>query len=322
MAIPNSTYTELVTTTLDNYRQELADNVTTNNALLTRLKQKGNSEPVGGGVNILENLQYAQNSTALWYSGLDTLSVQSSDVLTSANFSWKEFNVNVVMSGLDKAKNSGTKESVFSLVKARIKNAEMTANNAIAAALFYSNTESSGKAIGGLQFLLADLPTSGIVGGIDRGTNSWWRNQYYDFSTNAVTASSTTIQHAMNTAYTACLRGKDQIDMWVGGSTYFNFYLESLQANQRFMSDKTAGAGFSALTYWGGAADVFLDANCAATRMYGIDSNYVHYRPHADYNFVTLDDKASVNQDATVVPLYWKGNLTISNPSLCAVVCA
>lgn len=64
MAIPNSTYTELVTTTLDNYRAELADNVTLNNALLSRLKQKGNTEAVGGGVNILENLQYAVNSTS------------------------------------------------------------------------------------------------------------------------------------------------------------------------------------------------------------------------------------------------------------------
>lgn len=258
----------------------------------------------------------------MWYSGLDILSVAGSDVLTSANFSWKEYNVNVVMSGLDKAKNSGTKESVFSLVKSRIKNAEMTANNAIAAALFYSNTENNSKSIGGLQFLVADLPTSGTVGGIDRATNSWFRNQFYDFSTQAVTASSTTIQHAMNTGFTSCLRGKDQIDLWVGGQTYFNYYLESLQANQRFTNDTTAGAGFAALKYWGGAADVILDGNCAATRLYGINSNYLHYRPHTDYNFVTLDDKVSVNQDATVVPMYWKGNLTISNPSLCCVVCA
>src|ERR1051326_8299800 len=112
MAIPNSTYTELASTTLDHYSAEMADNVTTNNALLKRLKSKGNTEAVGGGVNILEGLQYATNSTSLWYSGLDYLSVAASDVLTSANFSWKEYNVNVVMSGLDKAKNSGTKESV------------------------------------------------------------------------------------------------------------------------------------------------------------------------------------------------------------------
>ena len=70
MAVPSSTYTELVTTTLDNYRSTLADNILTHNPLLERIKRKGNAEPVGGGVKILENLMYAENSTKLWYSGL------------------------------------------------------------------------------------------------------------------------------------------------------------------------------------------------------------------------------------------------------------
>ncbi len=56
--------------------------------------------------------------------------------------------------------------------------------------------------------------------------------------------------------------------------------------------------------------------------MYGLNTMFFHYRPHADYNFVTLDDKASTNQDATVVPLYWKGNATISNRARQAVICA
>jgi len=40
MASPNSTFTELVTTTFRNHRKELADNVTNNNSLLKRLNQK------------------------------------------------------------------------------------------------------------------------------------------------------------------------------------------------------------------------------------------------------------------------------------------
>jgi hypothetical protein len=320
MAIPSSTYTELVTTTLDLYRDELADNVTHHIPLLERLETKGNTDPAGGGVNLLENLMYAANSTVKWYSGLELLDVSQSDVLTSANFQWKELNANVVISGLDKAKNSGTKESVFNLVKSRIKVAELSLRNSVNDALFYSNTENSGKSIGGLQFLVADLPTSGVVGGIDRGGQTWWRNQYYSFTTQSVTASATTIQHAMNTNYIAATRGRDVIDMFVGGTTYFSYYLESLQANQRFMSDATAGAGFKSLKFWGGAADVFYDASCSATRLYGLNSDYLHFRPHSDYNFVTLDEKASVNQDATVVPIYWKGNMTTSNASLQSVI--
>lgn len=322
MAIPNSTYTEIVTTTLDNYRTELADNVTNNNALLMFLKKRGNTESVGGGVKILENLMYAENSTSRWYSGLEELSVQASDIATSAAFDWKEFNVNVVISGLEKAQNSGTKESVINLATAKIKNAEITSNNRIAAALFYSNTENGGKSIGGLQHLIADLPTSGTVGGISRVDNTFWRNQYYDFSDQSVTPSSATIQTAMNTLWINTTRGKDMIDLFVADALYFRYYLESLQANQRFTQDDKASAGFRMLEFMGGGAKVIFDANCPASHMYGINTNYLHYRPHSDYNFVTLDDKVSINQDATVVPLYWKGNMTLSNAELQGTIVA
>ena len=324
MAVPNSTYTELATTTLAHYQSELADNILTHNALLDRLKKKGNAEPVGGGTTILENLMYSTNSTVLWYSGLEYLDVSTSDVLTSANFDWKELNANVVISGLDKAKNSGTKESVFNLLKSRIRVAEITLQNTVAAALYYSNTENSGKALGGLQYLVADLPSaSATVGGIDQSTQTWWRNQFYDFSTNSVTASATTIQNAMNQVYISATRGKDKPDMFVGGTTYFNYYLQSLQAQQMFVKNDTAGAGFASLSYWGGMAEVFFDPNeTSGTRLYALNTDYLHFRPHTDFNFVTLDDKVSVNQDATVVPLYFKGNLTVSNRARQGVVCA
>lgn len=323
MAIPSSTYTELVTTTLDNYRATLADNILGHNPLLDRMKSRGNAEPVGGGVKILENLMYAENSTKLWYSGLEQLNVGSSDVLTSAAFDWKELNTNVVISGLEKAQNSGTKESVHNLLRSRIKVAEITMQNEIAAALFYSNTENGGKSIGGLQHLVADLPTaSATIGGIAQDSQSWWRNQYYDFSAEGITASATTIQAAMNQVYINTSRGRDRIDMFIGDATYFNYYLTSLQANQRFTNESSAGAGFASLKFWGGAADVFYDSNAPANHMYGLNTNYIHYRPHSDYNFVTLDDKVSVNQDATVVPMYWKGNMTVSNRNLQSVICA
>jgi hypothetical protein len=252
------------------------------------------------------------------------LDVSASDVLTSANFDWKELNVNVVMSGLDKAKNSGTKESVFKLVKERIKNAEITLQNMVGASLFYSNTENSGKSIGGLQYLVADLPTaSATIGGIAQDSQSWWRNQFYDFSTLGITASATTIQAGMNQVFINATRGKDMPDMWVSGTTYFNYYLQSLQAQQQFVKNETAGAGFASLTYWGGVSEVFFDPNeTSGTRMYALCTNFIHFRPHSDYNFVTSDDKSAVNQDATVVPLFFKGNMTIGNRARQGVVCA
>lgn len=319
MANPNTTYGEVLTASIDNYRDKLADNVMENNVLLKYVKENGNSDPASGGVKLLENLKYAENGTFNWYSGYETLSVEASDVLTTANFDWKQANCNVTMSGLEEVQNSGP-EAMHSLIKARIQVAEATMANAISEALFYANTEQGGKAIGGLQHLVADLPTSGTVGGIDRSAQTFWRNQYYDFSGESVTASATTIQHAMNLINLRTERGTEKVDVIVAGETYFSYYEESLQAQQRFIDVRKGTGGFTGYKYK--EAAVFYDPHCSSTRMYMLNSKYLHFRPARGRNFVVLKDKVAVNQDATVTPLYWMGNMTLSNAARQGVICA
>jgi len=61
MASPN--LTEIVTTTLRRRSKTLADNVSQHNALLSRLRSKGNTQLVPGGRTIVEELEYAENAT-------------------------------------------------------------------------------------------------------------------------------------------------------------------------------------------------------------------------------------------------------------------
>jgi hypothetical protein len=319
MAAPNSTYSEALTASIDAYRDKLADNVLQNNVLLLYIKNNGGADPAPGGVKLLENLIYSENGTFQWYSGYENLSVEASDVLTSANFDWKQANANVTMSGLEEAQNDGPSR-MHNLIKARIQTAEATMQNNIGEALYFSNTENGGKSIGGLQHLVADLPTSGTVGGIDRQAQTWWRNQFYDFSTEGVTASATTITHAMNLMWMRTERGTERPDLIVAGETYFSYYEESLQAQQRFMDTSKAVGGFNGYKYK--SAGVFYDPNCSATRMYLLNTKFIHFRPYKDRNFVTLKDKVAVNQDATVTPLYWMGNMTVSNAARQAAIVA
>lgn len=208
----------------------------------------------------------------MWYSGSETLSVEHTDTLTSANFPWRQLNCNIVITGLDEMMNASD-ERKHSLIKARIQVGEATMQNAVSEAIFYANTEQGGKAIGGLQHLVADLPTSGTVGGISRTDYAFWRNQFYDFSTETVTASATTIQHAMNLAYMRTERGTERVNLIVAGETYFSYYEESLQAQQRFTDTSRAVGGFQGYKYKG--ATVFYDPHCSNTRMYGLDEGSV-----------------------------------------------
>ena len=54
MTSPNSTFTEMVTTTLREHPSEIADNVSNHNALYRRLKSKGGIKKLDGGTEIVE----------------------------------------------------------------------------------------------------------------------------------------------------------------------------------------------------------------------------------------------------------------------------
>ena len=305
---PNSTYTEIVTTTLAGYSKTMADNVTNNNALLRHIDSNGNKSPATGRT-IVQELEYATNSTTKWYSGYEVLDTSTSNVFTAAEFNYKQLAGNVVISGLEQGENSGP-EQIFNLLKSRIRNLEKSLKNTMATALYADGTGTDSKEIGGLQLVVPGT-VGNTVGGINSGTYTFWKNQVYDFSTETVTASATTIQTAMNTLWLACIRGADRPDVIVGDTNYFGFYWSSLQTNQRFTSDESASAGFMNLMFMD--SPVYYDDQCPATKMYMLNTDYLFLRYAAGREFVPLGEKASVNQDALVMPVAWAGNMTVSN---------
>ena len=321
MATPN--LSEIVTTTLRNRSGEFADNVTKDLALLRRLEQRGNIKPADGGRTLVQELEYAENSTFQYYSGYEVLNVAPSEVFSAAEFNWKQAAVNVTWSGLEADIQNAGREKVIDLLESRIANARRTMANNLSTGIFSDGTGTSGKQVGGLQSLVADAPATGTVGGINRANFSFWRNQVYDFSDQSVTASATTIQAAMRNLYLNCKRGSaasEAPDFVVAGTTYFEFFWNSLTTIQRVTSEDTAVAGFDSLKFR--KSDVFHDEDCAATRMYMLNTQYLFWRPHRNRNMVPLERKGAVNQDATVVPIVWAGNLTMSNAARQGVIVA
>lgn len=321
MASPN--LDEIVTTTLRNRTGKLADNVTENNALLNRLKKRGNVKPVNGGRTIVQELEYAENGTFKRYSGYETLDISPSDVMTSAEFNYAQAAVAVSISGLEQLQNTGDSQ-IIDLLEARIKNAEKTLVNNIAADCYSDGTADGGKQIGGLQLLVAKTPSSGTVGGINRATWSFWRNIA---SAPSGAPTSSNIQARMNAVATQLVRGTDAADLIVFDSLYYNTYLESLQSIQRIMSEDMAGAGFTSLKYFGAgnAADVVLDGGfggaCPASTGYFLNTNYIHFRPHTERNFAPIgNERLAVNQDAMVKLIGFAGNMTLSNGRLQGVL--
>lgn len=317
MASPNSTFTELVTTTLRNHARELTDNVSLNNALLSTLKSKGKIETLSGGYEIAKPLEYSENGSFQRFSGFDTLDVSASDVFTAAKFDWQQSAIHVTASGSELRKNNGP-EAMINLVKARIKNAMNTAKNNMSVDIYSDGALSN--QIGGLAHLITNDGT-GTVGGIVSGTYTWWLNKYTE-AAGTNTISKSTIKGEMNKQWLKQVRGQDKPDLIVSSHDFYAMYEEALQDNQRYADAKTAAAGFESLKYK--TANIIFDSNTnfgtTAEKMYFLNTDYLYLVQHREAQWTQDDERKPVNQDAVVVPMYWMGNMVVTNRALQGVL--
>lgn len=311
MAFPN--ISDILATTIESRTKTIADNVTDNNAVLKQLSLKGKIKPFSGGHKIYQEMSFAENSNASWYSGYDILPTGASDVISAAEFEIKQAAVPVTISGLEMLQNSG-KERMIDLMESRMSVAESTLANIIAAGLYSDGTGFGAKEIDGLDAALSSAPTSGTYGGINRANYAFWRNQLKDVL--AADLTSANIGGHWNELWADCQRGNDRIDMILCDSTVWQVYVASLQAQQRFTSPETGNLGFPTLKFMD--ADVVLDGgiggNCPAGQAFFLNTKYLHYRPHSNRNMVPLapDKRFSTDQDAEVQIIGWAGNLTCS----------
>lgn len=321
MASPNAIFTELVSTTFRKHSKEIKDNVTKNNALLRRIYDKGNVRKEDGGLTIVAPLDYAENNTYQRYSGYDVLNVGASDVISAAEYQWRQIAINVVASGLELRTNSGDSR-IINLVKARMKNAVRTFKNNFSADVYSDGTLAN--QINGLQAIVADSG-AGTVGGIDSSTWTFWKNKVQSAAAplqggGAITPGVTTIESLMLPLWLSLVRGDDQPDLIVMDNNYFSFFEQSQTSIKRYTDETKANAGFVSMKYKG--ADVIFDGGSGipTNHAYFLNTDYLELVTHRDADMTVMDELKPWNQDAAVIPVLWMGNLVCSNRFLQGVM--
>lgn len=322
MAVPSATsfttFTELVSSTYRNHKEDCVDNVSNHNALFRKISERGNVEKEDGGLSITRNIDFTANTTYLRYSGYDELNIANSEVFSAVEFPWRQVAINVTASGYEIRVNSG-RNRIINLVKTRIKNAMRSMANGLSQD-FYSAGSLTNQ-MNGLQALVSDAGT-GTVGGIVSGTFTFWKNIVQSAAAplfgGAITPSATTIIAFMNQLWLALERGVDKVDMIISSDDYYTFYENALQVNQRYMDDKAeAAAGFSSLRFK--SARVWRDSASSgipAAHMYFLNTEYFKLVVHQDAWMDMMDEQRSINQDAIVIPILSQGNLIVTNRSL------
>lgn len=328
MATPNTSFGDLLATTINSYSAEAADNLTKNSPFLDHLRKKGRVK--SGGVQLTETIMYASAGNVKRYSGFDVIDVGVNNSHSVATYDWKQYASPVAISGLEMTQNSA-KEQIKSLLTGRVDASMAGLKNLISDDMFSNGTADGGKQIGGTQLLVASAPTSGTVGGIDRSSNTFWQNVVFDATTNggaATTAANITTYLAR--LYQRLTRNGESPDIILLDDYYYSLYEQAVMDKQWFENGGEGSADFAFGAYKFKGARVYcaggfqgpdstpFDGTVAGgipyQTGYMLNTSTIRLRTAEGRNFQTIGNgkRISTNQDAEVQLIGWTGNLTMN----------
>lgn len=292
---------ELVATTLDNYiSNTLADNVSSQIALLSFLESKGQVTE-DGGLSIREPLMYALNNTVASYSGYDTIDVTPPSGLGYAEYPWRSVAGSLTISFEDEYKNNGS-SAVLKLLQAKLDQLELSFREKFNQMFFGDGTGNGGKDFLGLQALINN---TGTVGGIDSSTETWWRSVV---DANLNIASNI---NELNTMFNSIIRGTDRPDFEITTQAGIEKYEALSSPNIRFQSTQLAELGFDSLAHKN--AEIVFDAYCPAGNWFILNSKHLKLVKHSMAWMKRFDFVRPHNQLARTALVASVGNLTTNN---------
>lgn len=302
----NANFGSVLSTTLQNYRPKLEDNIFKKLPLFYYMYEKGRKRMEDGGERIIVPLLYERNSTAQSYSAYQQLDVTPQEGISAAEYTWRQYSVTLTISGREERQNMGDKR-VINLLDAKTTQSELSLKRVMDIDLFSTNGDSS-TGMYGLQQLVDISPSTDTVGNINRATETWWRNN----STTSVGSFAANGLDNMRTMYNTCSNeGQDNIDIMMTTQTVLEYYEKILQPQERFTDNKLADGGFTNLKFKD--KPLVFDSNCTAGYIYFLNTNYLELVVHSSADMQTTEFVKPANQDARTAQIYWMGNLVMSN---------
>ncbi len=320
--MPPASYTydldNIGVTTLQVLRPRIADAIFKASPTIAYLLGKGRVRTESGGKWIEEPLMYAKNTTIQAYRGYDPLNVAPTEELTAARFQWRQAAGSITISGLEELQNAG-EAAIFNNLKQKLKILEMSfkewMNEKVHAA---TATKDLARDLLGLAELIENVAggSQGTLGGINKTTYPWWRNQRsepeYTGAPYAYTARPMT--KTMHTFFNDCSKGLSRPDFIITTQTLYENYIfenHDLLRLDTARDTNMLDVGFENVKFRG--VPIMWDENAAANLMYFLNSEYMGFVIHSRRNFVMTPFAKPHNQDARTAQMLFAGNMTCSN---------
>lgn len=291
------TYDQISAITERKFIPKLVDNIFDTDPILSRAKKKW-IEKIDGGTSIIQPLNYAQTTASDWFSGADTLSTTDNEVISAAEYHWKQIYANITISRRDELVNSGDAQ-VINFVKAKTEIAEKTIADKMADGIYSDG--STAKSIVGLRVI---VDTANTVGGIAQGTYSWWQSQENSSMTTMTMA-------GLMSMFNTLSINNEGPTVLVGTRPVYNLYYGLLQPQQRFTDSETAKGGFSNLMFNG--VPFIAGSKVPSSHLFMLNERYLHLYVHTKEDMRFEPFQTPINQAVKSAKIFWMGALGSSN---------
>lgn len=143
------------------------------------MDKNGRIETLDGGLFIEERVEYKKNPTTQFIGRGGTVTLQETDNVTATYWDWKTHTGHVVVFNYDEVRNRGS-----SMIKSRVKKDIESLRNSVIDEIneLFITGDGTGQNPDGFANIISTTPTTGTVGGRDRSTDTWWRNQTLNMS--------------------------------------------------------------------------------------------------------------------------------------------
>ena len=290
----------MAATTLQNYHKKLVDNIFKKHALLDHLKNNGGTKMYDGGRQLVAPVMYGANTTAMRFSGVDTLDNTYQDGIDASTWDWKYYNVAISFSLEDKSKNRG-KSQIINLLEGKIKQAELSLAEMLNTDLI-TGTETKG--VVGLDTIIG---TTTEVGGINGTTYTWWRSSVDSTSEGLSFADMRTAKNTANNG-----NGGSKVSLIVTTQTLYerifalltaSYYMNSQLVTKE--SKRLADASFEAIEFEG--VPVVYDEAVETGDMFFINVDNYKLGILEDLNFKVINKSEPTDQHVEITDIVFGG---------------
>ncbi len=242
------------------------------------------------------------NDSLVGYTGSDSVNFYTPQFVRNAKYEWKEQHIGITIdftelkadgiTVVDTLDGSSTRELsgrdqfvITGILDNKMADfAEQYARSLNT--IFWGDGTADAKAIAGIRALITDDPTTGVVGGIDRATNAWWRNRAA-IGVSAIAsnvADGGALLQFLQAEFRQLRRYGGNPDKALVGSAFLGAMEKEMRANGLYTQNGFRGTQDAAMgkMYFGGIEfryDPTLDDLAFSKRAYIYDSNAIRLMP-------------------------------------------